>query len=178
MYILFINPYFNVYSHSEYVDGYWENTPSKAVSYMEYYKLYTMPKSLYDSKYHARLVEEYRNNPHYIASGDLENAIDNDVTETKHQLEEMYRYDTGELLTVESLFAEGYDYNTVIRNYIIDHLVRYEGYLLEDAQLMAENLNYTVAGEGLRIKVPEAEIDENIWMSLGEFDPAELTIFE
>jgi hypothetical protein len=38
MYILFINPYFNVYSHSEYVDGYWENTPSMAVSYMEYYK--------------------------------------------------------------------------------------------------------------------------------------------
>ena len=177
MYILFVNPYFNIYSQSEYVDGYWENTPSKAASYMEYYKLYTMPKSLYDSKYHGRLVSEYRNSPHYVVLSGLENAIDNDVTETKHESEELYRYDTGELLTVENLFTDGFDYDTAIRAYVIDHLVRYDGYLLEDAEVVAENPVYTLAGEGIRIKVPALQIGGEIWMALNEFDPAVLDIF-
>lgn len=178
MYILFVNPYFNIYSSSEYVDGFWENTPSKAVSYMEYYKLYTMPKSLYDSKYHDRLVAEYRNSPHYVVLSGMENAIDNDVSETKHEIEELYRYDTGELLSVESLFVDGYDYEKAIHDYVIDHLVRYDGYLRDDAPEVAENMKYTLAGEGLRIKVPALQIGGEIWMALSEFDSGVLKIFE
>ena len=177
MYVLFICPYGNIYSHSEYVDGYWQGTASYAVSFNELCKLYEMPKALYDSKYHARLVEAYRNNPYYVLMGGLENAIDDDVQRTVREGEKLYRYDSGEELTLDTLFVEGFDYAAAVYDYTVNHLVRYDGYAYEDAEIAAQGLSYKLAGSGLQITVPNEMMDDYIWLSLDEFDPSALTIW-
>ena len=180
MYIYMANPSLQPHIRSDYSeDGGWQATAvSKAVAYGKHVKIYTMPKALFDSKYRQLMIELYRKEPYYLLYEGLDNLIDNDVQRKRDDSEAMYRWDTGEEITAETLFAADYDADTYIRSYAIDELVQYHGYTLEDAQLLTEALWYELTGGGLQVNIPAWEDDRFLWLSLDQFAPGRLTIFD
>ena len=136
-----------------------------------------MPKALFDSKYLDLLIAEYRENPYYILMGGLDYVIDESVIRTARETDRLYRYDTGEELTVETLFPQGYDLDTVVRNYAVEEMVNYYSYTLEEAQLQAQGLYYALEGVGLRIVVPHMGEENYLWMPLNNFDASLLNVW-
>ena len=179
MYIYIANPTLQPHIRIDYSDGEgWQAAGvSKAVAYSGHTKLYTMPKALFDTKYRQLMVETYRKEPHYLLFEGLDNAIDNDVQRKRDDSEKLYRWDTGEQVTADTLFAEGYDHAGFVRAYVIDELVRYHGYSLGDAELAAQDLWYEVEGEGLHIGIPGWGDERFLWLPLTQFAPSRLTIF-
>lgn len=178
MYLMFANPYVRLYAPTEYVNGSWVGTPSMAAGYNPYYKLYEMPKTLFDSKYRAILVDEYRRNPYYILMGGLEESIDgNDAVITRQENDTLYRYDSGEQLTADTVFAPGFDHAAAVRSYTLEQLVNYYDYTYEDAALAVQGVWYELAGEGLQVHVPAMNSEEYFWMGLEEFSRDQLTIY-
>ena len=97
---------------------------------------------------------------------------------TRDDSEGLYRWDTGEEVTAATLFAEGYDDFAFIRSYAIDELVRYHGCSPEEARLLTEAIWYELEGSGLHIVIPAWGEDRFLWLSLDQFAPSRLTIFD
>ena len=85
MYIYIANPLMQPHIRTDYSEeGGWQATEvSKAVEYGKYTKIYTMPKALFESKYRQLMIENYRENPHYVLFEGLDNIIDDDVQQQK-----------------------------------------------------------------------------------------------
>ena len=137
-----------------------------------------MPKALFDSKYRQLMIELYRKEPYYLLYEGLDNLIDNDVQRKRDDSEAMYRWDTGEEVTIDTLFAADYDADYYIRSYAIDELVRYHGYSAEEADLLTQALWYELTGGGLQVNIPAWEDDRFLWLPLDQFAPGRLTIFD
>ena len=180
MYIYMANPSAQPHIRTDYSDGDgWQaSAVSKAVAYSKHSKLYTLPKALFDSKYRQLMIELYRKEPYYLLYEGLDNLIDNDVQRKRDDSEGLYRWDTGEEVTIDTLFAEDYDADYYIRSYAIDELVQYHGYSAEEADLMTQALWYELEGSGLRIHIPAWEDDRFLWLHLDQFAPGRLTIFD
>ncbi|MBR4077582.1 MAG: hypothetical protein IKK17_03145 [Oscillospiraceae bacterium] len=179
MYIFMAEPSFQPHFRTDYDgEGWGYSAFSKAVAYSGHTKLYTMPKALFDSKYRALMVEMYRENPYYILFEGIDHLIGDDVQHTRDDSEGLYRWDTGEEVTAATLFAEGYDDFAFIRAYAIDELVRYHGCSLEEARLLTEAIWYELEGGGLHIVIPAWGEERFLWLSLDQFAPSRLTIFE
>ena len=180
MYVYIANPSLQPHIRSDYSeDGGWQATAvSKAVAYGKHTKIYSMPKALFDSKYRQLMIEMYRKEPYYLLYEGLDNLIDNDVQRKRDDSEAMYRWDTGEEITAETLFAADYDADYYIRSYAIDELVRYHGYSAEEADLLTQALWYELTGGGLHIGIPAWEDDRFLWLPLDQFAPSRLTIFD
>ncbi|MBQ3258025.1 MAG: hypothetical protein IJA67_11525 [Oscillospiraceae bacterium] len=179
MYIFMAEPSFQPHFRTDYDgEGWGYSAFSKAVAYSGHTKLYTMPKTLFDSKYRALMVEMYRENPYYILFEGIDHLIGDDVQHTRDDSEGLYRWDTGEEVTAATLFAEDYDDFAFVRSYAIDELVRYHGYSLEEARLLTEAIWYEIEGGGLHIGIPAWGEERFLWLSLDQFAPSRLTIFE
>ncbi len=179
MYIFMAEPSFQPHARTEYSgDGWGYSAFSKAVAYSGHTKLYTMPKALFESKYRQLMVEQYRESPYYVLFEGIDYIIGDEVQRQRDDSEGMYRWDTGEQLNADSIFAEDYDHDAWIRTYAADELVRYHGYNLEDARLQTEAMWYELQGNGFHIGIPAWGDERHLWLSLDQFAPSRLTIFE
>ena len=180
MYVYMANPSMQPHIRTDYSDedGWQATAVSKAVTYGKHSKVYTMPKALFDSKYRQLMIEMYREEPHYLLYEGMDNLIDNDVQRRRDDSEGMYRWDTGERLEADSIFAEGYDYPAFIKAYAADELVRYHGFTPEDAETAAQSLQYELVGGGLQVIVPNWGEERLLWVPLEQFAPSRLTIFD
>lgn len=180
MYVYMANPAVQPLIRTDYSDedGWQATAVSKAVTYGKHVKIYTMPKALFDSKYRQQMVTMYREEPYYLLYEGMDNMIDNDVQRERDDSEGLYRWDTGEEITIDTLFAEGYDHFGYIRGYAMDELVRYHGYTAEEADLMTQALWYELQGSGLHVGIPAWGDDRFLWLSLDQFAPSRLTIFD
>lgn len=180
MYIYIAYPSVQPHIRTDYSDaeGWQATAVSKALSYSPHTKIYSMPKDLFDSKYRQLMIEQYRNEPYYLLYEGIDHLIGDDVQHTRDDSEGLYRWDTGEEVTAATLFAEDYDDFAFIRAYAIDELVRYHGCSLEEAQLLTGAIWYELEGGGLHIVIPAWGEERFLWLSLDQFAPSRLTIFE
>ena len=180
MYVYMANPSVLPHIRSDYSDedGWQATAVSKALTYGKHSKVYTMPKVLFDSKYRQLMIEMYRDEPYYLLFEGLDNLIDDDVQRKRDDGEALYRWDTGEALTADTLFVEGYDHFGFIRAYAMDELVRYHGYSAEEADLMTQALWYELTGDGLQVNIPVWGEERFLWLPLDQFAPSRLTIFD
>lgn len=180
MFIYMANPSVQPQIRTDYSDeGGWQaSAVSKAVVYGGHTKYYTMPKALFDSKYRGLMVEYYRENPYYVLYEGIDNIIGDDVQHMRDDSEKLYRWDTGEEVTADTLFVEGYDHFGFIKAYALDELVQFHGYNVAEAELMIQALWYEPEGNGLRIHIPAWGDERSLWLSLDQFAPSRLTIFE
>lgn len=178
-YVLLAAPTVYLYSDSAYVDGSWQLLPSKAATVNAYYVLYEMDRTLFDDEYRDVLVTTYRENPWYLfymEPGD--EAVRETMTITRRNKDSLCLYATGEVLTVEDVFVSGYDYAAAIRAQAKYDLMAYYGCTPEEAEAKARTVSYTLAGNGIEIRLPDWGEDQYLWMALNDFNRDNLTIFQ
>lgn len=178
-YILLANPYVNLYRDSMETAVGFEVYASGAAEVNENYKLYEMPMELFESKYQQELVELYRTGTYTMFYSGLDDAIDGDEVQVVNRNSyRLFNYETGQEMTLEDLFADGYDYMDAIRRNKKYTLTSYYGYTLESAELALQNAWCEIEGTGLRVYLPEWGTEQYLYMPLSEFPRTALTIFK
>ena len=180
MYIFMAEPYVNPITQSDYSDedGWRVTYFSKAAEYGVHPRIYTMPKELFDSKYRQRMIELYRDSPHYVLMDGMDLIVGDDVQRQRDDNDALYRWDTGELVEIGELFTADYDYDTRIHAYAVYELVQYYGYDEQEAEQETASMWYELAGAGLRLHVPQWSVEQYIWLPLDAIPPSRMTIYE
>lgn len=178
-YILLANPTAHIYSDSRETPTGWEIYVSNAAEVSANYMLYEMSIELFESKYRGALMEMYRTNTYTMFFGGLDEYIDgNEVLTTYRRSYELYDYETGEPITLENLFVEGYDYMDAVRRNKKYTLTSHYGYTLETAELALQGAWCEIGGIGLRVFLPEWGTEQYMSMTLSDFPRTALRIFE
>lgn len=177
-YVLLANPSGHMYTDSQQSGDIWLITPSCAAEATENYALYEMSAALFESKYRPALLELYRTGTYTMFYSGLDEYMDGDEVQATHRRSyELYNYETGQMMTVDDIFVEGYDYPTTVRANAKYDLVSYYGYTMEDAELAVETLRYEVSGSGLKMYLPGWGEDQYLYMPLRDFPRVALKIF-
>ena len=178
-YVLLANPTAYLYTDSQQSGDVWLITPSCVAEVNENYMLYEMSAELFESKYRAALTEVYRSNMYNMFYGGLDEYIDgNELQATYRRSYALYNYETGERMTLDDIFADGYDHPTAVRTQMKYDLVSYYGYTMEAAELAVENLWYELSGLGLNVYIPSWSNEQYLYMSLGQFPRVALKIYD
>lgn len=179
-YILIACPFVNLYTgFTESGNGWSGLQASCAAVVNDNYRLYEMPIDLFHSKYLPALKEEYRGNNYYLFYGGIDKYLDGDEVQlTKRDQERLYNYETREPLTLEAVFAEGYDYASTIRAQAKYDLTGDYGFTPEDAELQMEGAWFTLAGSGVQVNIPAWGDSQHLRMPLSDFPNSALAIFD
>lgn len=178
-YILLANPNAYLYTDSMETATGWEIYVSNAAEVNENYSLYEMPMDLFESEYRQELVNLYRSGTYTMFFSGLDEVVDgSEVQVTKRNGFKLYNYETGKLITIEDLFADGYDYMDAVRRNKKYALTSYYGYTLESAELALQGAWCEIEGRGVRVYLPEWGTEEFLYMNLRDFPRTALKIFE
>lgn len=174
-YILLAKPVVSLYTDAEQN----RDIPSCAAVVNEEYMLYEMAADLFESKYLQALVSEYRTNTYHVLYSGIDQYIDgHEVQVTRRNTEQLYNYQTGARLTIDDVFADGYDHAAAVKAQIKYDLMSYYGYSMEDAELAVQTLRYELEGSSLRVYIAGWDEMQYLTMSLGDFPRSALAIFE
>lgn len=178
-YILLACPFVSMVNQSEYIGDGWVVTPSRAATVNDNYRLYEMPIELYHSKYLPALIEEYRENSYYLFYSGIDQALDGDEVQlTKRDQEQLYNYETGARLTLETVFKEGYDYAAAARAQAKYDLMGNYGFPMEEAEQQVQGAWFSLAGSGVQVNIPLWGETQSLWIMLSEFPRSALAIYE
>lgn len=178
-YVLLAHPEAYLYRASEQVGNDWIEIPSRAAEVNLNYSLYEMDADLFESKYRRKLVDLYRKGAYTMFYTGLDNVIDgNEVQLTKDNAIALYDYETGERLTMEDVFVEGYDYMDAIRRQQKYDMAGYYGYTMEAAEMALQNARFELEGSSIRTYLPEWGEEQYLVMAFSQFPRTALAIFD
>ena len=178
-YVLLAEPQLYLYRDSEQVGNEWIETPSRAVEVNMNYSLYEMDAELFASKYRRELVELYRSGTYSIFYTGMDQVIDrSEVQVTKDNTVTLYDYKTGEVMTLDDVFADDFDYmDAVIRQAKYD-LVGYYYYTAESAEESLRNARVELAGSSVRVYLPEWGTEQYLVIAFSQFPRSAFAIFD
>jgi len=178
-YVLLARPELILYCASEQIVNEWIYIPSCATEINWNYSFYEMDAESFESQYRQDLIEMYRSNTYTMFYSGLDRVIGNDVQVTKKNRVELYNYKTGEpILTIDEIFADGYDYRDAIRRQAKYDMAGYYGYTLETAEAALQGARFELEGSGIRVYIPEWGNEQNLYYAFSQFPRSALKIFE